>query len=403
MSQPSYEPSSKPSLSSSSRSSPTELDRRDSPPVPDNGSLPAENHIPPQIENTGSASVENKSPPRIADNGVGSAGNQEPNDEPALVEAHQRVGIPGTQESPTIYGWIPEEPSWRDIYSLQETNFPLKDDEIMSMTDDAIVGICRTTRHAVNHDNNVQILKFPRKVIIKFGPGVYEQEAKNQIFAHKIFGDDGLVRVPRVYRFFTAVEDGKDVGYIMMEKVEGVEFATFRTDMTGRILLMRRIKEAILRLHSAPPPEGRAGVPGPVNGGPSRGYYWNKYSSRNAIYNNIEELQDAFNHDLQVLDAPFDDGIDLTGLDLVFCHGDLAPRNIMVSHESVDGKFQFVTWIIDWEFAGFYPECFDHAVLEIQTGSYFQAFLTAYLPGNGYQRNRKGLKWLIENRIHVTE
>lgn len=43
--------------------------------------------------------------------------------------------------------------------------------------------------------------------------------------------------------------------------------------------------------------------------------------------------------------------------ELVFTHHDLAPRNIMI--ESDTGKL----WLVDWDFAGFYPPCFEHAAM----------------------------------------
>lgn len=39
----------------------------------------------------------------------------------------------------------------------------------------------------------------------------------------------------------------------------------------------------------------------------------------------------------------------------VFTHADIAPRNIMVDEQNV------ITGILDWEFAGWYPDYWEHA------------------------------------------
>ena len=50
------------------------------------------------------------------------------------------------------------------------------------------------------------------------------------------------------------------------------------------------------------------------------------------------------------------------GHNVVFCHADLNPRNILVhQHRRSDGSFGWwVSGIVDWEMAGYYPEYWDN-------------------------------------------
>ena len=48
-----------------------------------------------------------------------------------------------------------------------------------------------------------------------------------------------------------------------------------------------------------------------------------------------------------------------TGHKIVFTHGDLAPRNIMISKDFV------ITGIIDWEYGGWYPEYWEYVKAKV--------------------------------------
>ncbi|KAK4145737.1 uncharacterized protein C8A04DRAFT_10339, partial [Dichotomopilus funicola] len=43
--------------------------------------------------------------------------------------------------------------------------------------------------------------------------------------------------------------------------------------------------------------------------------------------------------------------------ELAFTHHDLVPRNIMIENKTEK------LWVVDWDFAGFYPPCFEHAAM----------------------------------------
>ncbi|PYI24209.1 hypothetical protein BO99DRAFT_322443, partial [Aspergillus violaceofuscus CBS 115571] len=62
-----------------------------------------------------------------------------------------------------------------------------------------------------------RVIKISDHQVVKWGPDVTEEEAKNQSLAYELV-DSHIVRIPRVYAFFS---DERGWGYIMMESVEG--------------------------------------------------------------------------------------------------------------------------------------------------------------------------------------
>jgi aminoglycoside phosphotransferase len=75
------------------------------------------------------------------------------------------------------------------------------------------------------------------------------------------------------------------------------------------------------------------------------------------------------------------------GPDLVFCHGDLSQTNILVDPETLK-----IQGIIDWEFAGFWPEYFEepHFRDPVPSGAQFtdlaaNAKLVAFLQSQGHE------------------
>ena len=51
-----------------------------------------------------------------------------------------------------------------------------------------------------------------------------------------------------------------------------------------------------------------------------------------------------------------------TACPVVFCHGDLVPRNIFVEGSTITG-------IIDWEFAGWYPDYWEYCRMRLSGNS----------------------------------
>jgi len=51
---------------------------------------------------------------------------------------------------------------------------------------------------------------------------------------------------------------------------------------------------------------------------------------------------------------------DLTDTEIVLCHLDATPRNILLKGDSV--------WLLDWASAGFYPRAFEYCAIRLNCG-----------------------------------
>ena len=177
-----------------------------------------------------------------------------------------------------------------------------------------------------------KILKLNNELAVKFGFLLCESEARNQIRAHELLNPD-IVRVPKVYRYFT---DSKRYGYIVMDFMEGKIKASVTESSQKRD--MSRMLEHFASIKSL--------KPGSLTGGPSSGLLFGE--SDCPRFESINDMEAWFND--RLLDPSVT--ISFTGLDLVFCHLDLFPRNILWldNHPPC---------VLDWGSAGFYPRLFE--------------------------------------------
>jgi thiamine kinase-like enzyme len=93
----------------------------------------------------------------------------------------------------------------------------------------------------------------------------------------------------------------------------------------------------------------RSEKPGPVHGGVSNGYLWLDESIAPRTVSDIEEYYNL----RQLKHLP---KLELQRYPLVFCHLDIAPRNIIVLEDGSLG-------IVDWGTAGFYPRLFERCTM----------------------------------------
>lgn len=176
-----------------------------------------------------------------------------------------------------------------------------------------------------------KIIKLSDHEIIKFGLGVTEKEAENQKRAYLLV-DHNIVRVPRVYRFFN---DNSGLGYIIMEYMPGKVIEPLE-DST-RIEKIARVLAHFATL--------RGNIPGTLSGGSPCGLL---FSETEITFSSIEVMEEWFNSRLSAQDPK----ISLQGCELVLCHLDIAPRNILWQE---DGSL----CLVDWASAGYYPRIFE--------------------------------------------
>ncbi|KAK2753148.1 hypothetical protein FQN54_007974 [Arachnomyces sp. PD_36] len=183
-----------------------------------------------------------------------------------------------------------------------------------------------------------KVVKIDDNTVVKFGTGVKRFEFENLKIAKSLV-DPSVVYIPDAYRFFCD-DEGKrnfvgDNGYILMEYVHGTKI-----DPIEDPALVQRIADIIGHFASL-----RGEKPGTLSRGPCNGIL---FADRDEFtFDTVQALEDFINR--RVLNKP---KVNMKGVDLVLCHLDIAPRNILWRE---DGSICF----LDWASAGFYPRCFE--------------------------------------------
>lgn len=177
-----------------------------------------------------------------------------------------------------------------------------------------------------------RIIKISDHQVVKWGPDITKEEAENQQIAYERV-DRRIVRIPRVYAFFS---DEQGWGYIVMELIKGKIIDPLEDRSAIRKVASVLDHFATLR-HS---------VPGSLCGGPCHGLLFP--DTEDLVFNNLAEMEKWFNSRL----FAHNPRLTLRGCELVFCHLDVAPRNLLWEE---DGSL----CLIDWASAGYYPRLFE--------------------------------------------
>ncbi|KAI9841869.1 MAG: hypothetical protein M1837_000339 [Sclerophora amabilis] len=200
-----------------------------------------------------------------------------------------------------------------------------------------------------------QVYRISDRAVVKFGYGVTEKEADNQRRAYELVSRD-IVRIPRVYRFFTDEED-VDTGYLVMEYIEGTVIEPLENP--AYIEKVARVLAHFATL--------RGDIPGPLGGGPSRGLLWPE--NEDLSFESVEAMEEWFNSRL----LPHESKLSFASCELVLCHLDIAPRNLLWTKDGSLG-------LVDWASAGYYPRLFEFCtqwVIEGKDGKFNTLVLDA--------------------------
>lgn len=185
-------------------------------------------------------------------------------------------------------------------------------------------------------------------IIVKYGERVNRCEADAMIFV----ATKTSIPVPRVMATFEHLGNT----YICMERAGGQSLEDYLPEADGDILtaLARELNNIVQQLQSL-----QGEQIGALNNGPCTDYLW-QYNTDLSPGPFVNEAQ--FNDTLTSFyhsKNPSNFHLFLRSLykdrhRIVYTHGDLTPRNIMVK----DGR---IVAILDWEFAGWYPEYWEYA------------------------------------------
>jgi serine/threonine protein kinase len=230
------------------------------------------------------------------------------------------------------------------------------------------------------------------KYIIKYGGRTSHLEAENNLY----LAANCNIRVPKCYGYGHLPDSNKK--YIIMEFIEGDTLQKLYTelDQVDRDEIIRQIREQVTEYRSMPAPDWL----GSLGRKPLAHYAWRRPPTRSSRlevgpFNSIDEfttgimlrINQSIDPELNAAGQPALELMDrcmreiLKDSRVVWTHGDLMPRNIMIHKDGVneDGSGIFTVVIIDWESAGWYPEWWDWATHEVHQGN-VNRFWTEALP-----------------------
>jgi aminoglycoside phosphotransferase len=209
-------------------------------------------------------------------------------------------------------------------------------------------------------DGDAQVQRLPFGLYLKCNSN--PDTLRNEYNALKVLEQKTNIPAPRVFDVISQHTGEDDFSYLLMSRVPGTTLATCRDALSDQDYanLSAQLKDCVSQLRD---------IPKPINNGM-------------AICNTLGEAcrdprirdwapigpfpdEASFSQNLRFSDEP-----SRRGHKIVFTHGDLNPRNIMM--ERTKSSAGAIGWrlsgIIDWETAGYYPEYWDY------TKSMFEGF-----------------------------
>ncbi|KAF2158942.1 hypothetical protein M409DRAFT_30572 [Zasmidium cellare ATCC 36951] len=202
-----------------------------------------------------------------------------------------------------------------------------------------IIDQCRNpTRECIDNSGKAEIVSFGN-VVIKHGK-VSAEEIQNQIHAQALL-DPAIVRVPRIYSHFSV--NGTD--YVVMDRICGEKKEVVRDQDT-----VDRIARIVTHMHNF-----TSNTPGPVNTGVYSGPLWSEddqvtLTTKSSLESYVRSRLKRQSNKFTIAVTP-----------LVFTHGDIALRNLIFAEKEI--------WLLDWEFAGYFPRSAEIAALRLGVGN----------------------------------
>ena len=201
-----------------------------------------------------------------------------------------------------------------------------------------------------------RIIRISDHQVVKWGPDVTKEEAENQRIAYELV-DRRRVRIPRVYTFFS---DGQGFGYIVMEFVKGKIIDPLED--RPAVKKVAGVLDYFATLRNS--------TPGSLCGGFCHGLLFPE--TEDLAFNSLDGMEKWFNSRLFAHNPK----LTLQGCELVLCHLDIAPRNILWQE---DGSL----CLIDWASAGYYPRLFEFCaqwIIEGKDGTFNSLILESMNP-----------------------
>ncbi|KFY64053.1 hypothetical protein V496_03486, partial [Pseudogymnoascus sp. VKM F-4515 (FW-2607)] len=234
--------------------------------------------------------------------------------------------------------------------------FPLDGQDFQNVPDSTLLALFETAP-VIHRFGGTQVVRLSRTLVVKGGSSVFPAEAAAMALAKRETG----IPLPAVHRVVPGKPDDGFDGercYIVMNYVEGegLDVCWARLDAEARADVALQIANMIEELSTV-----TLTIPGPIGGARRcHGPWFSDYGAEN--FDTLAQMEGWFNHKLDICQG-FSEASRTTPRfafeKLVLTHQDIAPRNIILD---AGGK----AWLIDWAFAGAYPEGFERVALFIQ-------------------------------------
>lgn len=228
----------------------------------------------------------------------------------------------------------------------------------------------------VLHSMDTKVVKIREDLVVKYGSCVLAAEAHNMTFVR----ENTSILVPRVHLVFRQ----NHCLYIIMQYVDGctLEHQWDILDEYTRAPILSQLTEYLRQLRAL---ESTSSTPGPVDETACRGQWFTVYNA--GPFCTHAELVEWLNHKVDISHGSAEEFSE--NYRLVFTHQDLAPRNFIL-----DKTKQL--WIIDWEFAGWYPAYFEYACVASLLHPIPNDWISEVLPCLGrYEREYRSLQAIV--------
>ncbi|RBR05991.1 hypothetical protein FVER53590_29302 [Fusarium verticillioides] len=209
-------------------------------------------------------------------------------------------------------------------------------------------------------DGDAQVQRLPFGLYLKYNSN--PDTLRNEYNALKVLEAKTTIPGPRVFDMVCLNNDEDDLSYLLISRVPGTSLAICRDALSDQDYanLSAQLKDCVSQLRDISKPTNNGMVICNTLGEACR-------DPRIRDWSPIGPFPDeaSFSQNLRFSDEP-----SRRGHKIVFTHGDLNPRNIMM--ERISSSAGVSGWrlsgIIDWETAGYYPEYWDY------TKSMFESF-----------------------------
>ena len=185
------------------------------------------------------------------------------------------------------------------------------------------------------------------------------------------------IPIPTIHRHWRCPVSRR--AYIAMDYIRGDTLETAWPSLSPeqQLWIGQTLRGYVEQLRAVPPPPGWSGAPGPFeqsNQPMPCPPMWIFSEDGAGPFNSYADMTRWFDirrtrlllHFYQHL-KPSEELPDIDMFDnaepLVMSHGDLNMRNILLERDPISGQYLNKVWLIDWDFAGFYPPAFEYSFM----------------------------------------